>query len=130
MLDLEHFKDINDASDSLARLGSDEFGVLLPATEAQDSPIVAGKLRRTIEQARLGPSPDHNTGRAAQAGRLRPGTVFVGATGAATPTADAPPADMQTLLRAADAALYDAKAVGRNRVVVDRTGESELHRAA
>ena len=137
MLDLDHFKTVNDSlghdagdailvevtrvfreclrsSDALARLGGDEFGVLLPAAGADDAPRVAEKLRRGLEQSRITP-----------AGAPRPVTVSIGVAGSLT----APP-NMQTLIRAADSAMYDAKAAGRNRVVVASGQGPELLRAA
>jgi len=74
LLDLDHFKDINDTfghqcgdillqqvsrrlrgalreSDTLARLGGDEFAVLLPATDAQGAVLVAEKLLALLERS-------------------------------------------------------------------------------
>ena len=151
MLDLDRFKSVNDllghqagdtvlidltnvllaslrSSDTMARLGGDEFGVLLPDGGAHAT-AVAEKLRSGIEQEALGV------------------TVSVGVATAASPhtstaasphrppgaSPDMPPGaspDMQTLVRAADAALYDAKAAGRNRVVVATGAGPELRHAA
>ena len=137
MLDLDNFKTVNDSlghdagdallinvtrvfrdclrsSDALARLGGDEFGVLLPTVAANEAPLVAEKLRRGLEDARLAPP-----------GAPRAVTVSVGVAGSRRSQPD-----MQTLLRAADSALYHAKAAGRNRVVVAPGEGPELLRAA
>lgn len=137
MLDLDHFKTVNDSlghdagdallvgvtrvfrdwlrsSDALARLGGDEFGVLLPADGAGEAPLVGEKLRRGLLDAGLAPQ-----------GAPNPITVSIGVAGAR----QAPP-DMQSLVRAADHALYDAKAAGWNRVVVAPGESTPLPRAA
>ena len=138
MLDLDGFKAVNDSlgheagddvlvrvsdvfrrclreSDVLARLGGDEFGVLLPVTKPGEATLVAEKLRRNLETAGVMP-----------AGVPRPVTVSVGVASAAC----AAPDDGARLLRAADAALYDAKAAGRKRVVVAAGDAEPLRRAA
>lgn len=124
MMDIDHFKRVNDTHghdvgdevlrelarisrtalrelDILGRLGGEEFGVLLPETEAGPAMDVAERLRRAIEQT---PIP---TG----VGELRI-TVSIGA---ATSKDDAE--TVETLLKRADVALYEAKQSGRNRVV-------------
>ncbi|MCG2734252.1 sensor domain-containing diguanylate cyclase [Pseudodesulfovibrio aespoeensis] len=124
MMDIDHFKRVNDTHghgvgdevlrelarisrtalrelDILGRLGGEEFGVLLPETDAGPAMEVAQRLRRAIEKASM----------ATDAGTLRI-TVSIGA---ATSNNDAE--TVETLLKRADVALYEAKQSGRNKVV-------------
>jgi diguanylate cyclase (GGDEF)-like protein len=89
-------------TDVLARFGGDEFVALLPGCQPDAIGSVCEKLRVAV--ARLGMP--------ALSGRQI--TVSVG--GAAALGADA---DATLLIDAADRALYEAKAMGRNRVVVE-----------
>lgn len=123
MLDLDHFKQINDrfghakgdevlaavgaalrsclrASDFAGRFGGEELLVLLPATSAQDALALTERIRSTIGSIRV-PGVD------------RAITVSIGVADLIQHGGDAP-----GLLRQADRALYTAKAMGRNRVVV------------
>src|SRR5215510_519764 len=128
MFDLDHFKSVNDrfghavgdetlslfaataarslrASDVVARFGGEEFVAILPGALAE-ARTVAERVRAAFE-ATAG----------SIAGCPVAATVSVGAAGAGAG------ADVATLLTAADRALYEAKANGRNRVV---TFEQEL----
>jgi diguanylate cyclase (GGDEF)-like protein len=122
MLDLDGFKQVNDArghtvgdrvlvalagvlrahtraADLVARMGGEEFLVALPDTSPERALEVCERLR------------EHVAAHDWQA--LAPGlrvTVSVG-------LACSPPADCDTLIEAADAALYRAKSAGRNRVM-------------
>ncbi len=121
LLDLDHFKEINDAhghavgdavlrrfgeisagllrqSDLIGRTGGEEFAILLPDTDLEGAMTVAEKLRRAVAEDR--------------GGSLPPVTVSVGV---AALRADDHSID--DLLRRADKALYQAKSAGRNRVV-------------
>ena len=124
MIDIDWFKKVNDEhghpvgdivlqqfadtcraaireSDTLARLGGDEFGVLLPETDKAGALALAEAVRSTIEMSpALG-----------QGGHTVPYTVSVGAV-------QALPSDFHgaSLIGRADAALYEAKQSGRNRV--------------
>lgn len=128
VLDLDHFKRVNDehghdAGDAclvrfadrmrevihapgahLSRLGGEEFGVLLPGHAAQAAAAVAESFRASLEEHPL---------------QLREGplaiTVSIGVA-VLHPEAGEDGAD---LYRAADRAMYRAKADGRNRVRVD-----------
>ena len=121
LLDLDHFKQINDrhghgagddvlaavgetltgclrASDFAGRYGGEEFLLLLPDTDSQGALEAAEKVRAAIEKTDL-PHLDLAV------------TASLGV--AAYPT-DA--LDSETLVRMADRALYAAKAAGRNRI--------------
>ncbi len=122
VFDLDHFKAINDAdghaagdlvltasvatcrerlrkSDLLGRLGGEEFAILLPHTGRAAAMQVAEKLREAIVRQRV-PGPS--------------GLIDVSASfGVAA--LDRSASDIDVLLQRADAALYSAKAEGRNR---------------
>lgn len=123
IVDIDHFKWINDTfghlagdqvlislaealepeirdGDLLARLGGEEFGVLLPETSLCPALHVAERLR--------GRAADLGAGYDGQAISI---TVSIGAT-----TTEVGEAGLDTLLGAADDALYRAKDAGRNRV--------------
>ncbi len=99
--------------DLLARYGGDEFVLLLPDTTKKGAAITADRLRRQIAAAGLG-SPG------------QPVTISIGI---ASYPADGD--SRQTLLHAADLALYEAKRLGRNKVVEYRPqlGADETARA-
>ncbi len=122
MMDLDHFKRINDghghaAGDEVlramagilkgnlrdvdvpARIGGEEFAVLLPSTGVEGAVVAAERVRRAVEGARV-----------SHEGRELVFTVSVGIAGCCTQARD-----LDELLRAADAALYHAKQDGRNR---------------
>jgi diguanylate cyclase (GGDEF)-like protein len=122
MLDLDHFKVINDThghatgdavlrelsarlrslvreSDILGRYGGEEFALLLPETE--DASALAERLRATVADAAV--PADHEWLHV---------TVSLGVSYLQ------PDDDLNSLLGRADAALYRAKAAGRNRVSV------------
>jgi two-component system, cell cycle response regulator len=89
--------------DLVARLGGEEFAVVMPETGLAIASAVAERLRLAVagQPFALGPG-----------GARLPVTVSIGATTAAG--AD----DRDRLLERADVALYQAKSAGRNRVVV------------
>jgi len=124
VLDLDHFKSVNDRfgheagdrmlkafadvaeshvrpSDQLFRMGGEEFCFALPETSLEQAVAMAERIRLAFAASVL----ETGTG-PAQA------TVSIGI--AATHYAVA----IEVLLAAADAAVYEAKARGRNRVVV------------
>ncbi len=122
MLDLDHFKRINDSfghtlgdavlrraaerlqavireGDVLARLGGEEFCVLLPRCQQEQALRIAEKLRAQIEQTAWS--------------ELAP-TLQVTLSAGVSAGLGADPLD--ALVEAADQGLYAAKAAGRNRV--------------
>jgi diguanylate cyclase (GGDEF)-like protein len=90
------------AQDSVARMGGDEFCILLPDTELSEAVTVAERLRAEVEELVI---------------RYRGETVRVMASlGVASSTHCG--LTWQTLMDHSDAALYRAKREGKNRVVV------------
>ncbi len=128
MVDIDHFKQINDtyghlagdevlksvtlvlsdmvrANDCLARLGGEEFAVLMPQTGLEQAYTAAERLRAAIAQVRC-----H-----LQDAEVRP-TVSVGIAVAAEGGET-----LSSLMRRSDLAMYEAKAQGRNCVVAAST---------
>lgn len=87
--------------DVAARLGGEEFALVLPETSLDEALMIAERVRVRFGKQSF----------ALPAGALLC-TVSAGVAGC-----DAGQADRDALLRAADAALYDAKRAGRNRTV-------------
>ena len=128
VMDLDHFKHVNDdfgheAGDAclarfadrmrevftqpgahLARLGGEEFGVLLPGLDREAAAAAAERMRASLELQPL---------------QLREGplaiTVSIGVASYRPGEEEA----LEDLFRAADRAMYRAKSDGRNRVRVD-----------
>ncbi len=92
-------------ADVVARIGGEEFAILLPSTSIEGARAVAEQVRRQV----LGLQLPHAASRA--------GPVVSASFGVAVSgdPAMVSPAD---LLRASDLALYEAKRTGRNRVSV------------
>jgi diguanylate cyclase (GGDEF)-like protein len=131
MIDIDHFKRLNDTHghqagdlvlrdlaailthdlreiDTAARYGGEEFILLLPETDLQGATLVAQRLRRAVEQANF------ITGSRAVAGDgVEHVTISIGV---ALFPEDA--RFKHDLLEASDGALYEAKAQGRNRVIL------------
>ena len=94
------------AVDTAARFGGDEFVVILPQADTEGAMIVAERLRKRIEQMEV------------------PGFGQVTASfGVATFPNHASSRD--TLVVAADRALYNSKNTGRNRVSAAEAGSFE-----
>jgi diguanylate cyclase (GGDEF)-like protein len=125
MMDVDHFKPFNDSQghiegdnclrlisktleatlrrgDFAARYGGEEFVVLLPGADSAEAHDIAERARREIEALRIA----HE---AAPCGFV---TLSVGIATFAPEDA----ASEQALIEAADAALYEAKRLGRNTV--------------
>jgi diguanylate cyclase (GGDEF)-like protein len=85
--------------DVVARLGGEEFAVLLPDTPADTALLVAGRLRHGLDRA-------------------LDSVGYTVSIGAATLHAGE---SIDAMLSRADAALYAAKTAGRNAVVDART---------
>lgn len=128
MIDVDDFKAINDqyghpvgdlvlkniadtlrsrirVFDTIARYGGEEFVVVMPGASADDAMIAAERLRIAVTDMRFSPTPGVEA-------KL---TVSIGIA-----LADGPHCTAETLLQAADHAMYQAKRAGRNRTVVGR----------
>lgn len=124
-IDLDRFKQVNDTgghaagdallrdiagvllarvrkADLVARLGGDEFAVLLPQCPLAQASRLAGELCAAVEAYRL----------------AWEGSSFGVGASIGLVLADGRHADAADVLRAADAACYEAKRGGRNRVAV------------
>ncbi|HAT34931.1 MAG TPA: PleD family two-component system response regulator, partial [Rhodospirillaceae bacterium] len=132
MFDIDHFKEVNDtfghaagddvlcelarraeqnvrSFDTVARYGGEEFVVVMPDTEMEVAQTVAERLRVDLAATPYAlKSVDEE----------RSVTVSVGV--AAVENGDY---NARDLLERADKALYEAKSLGRNRVVVHKSGE-------
>lgn len=129
MLDLDHFKVINDTyghlagdaclaevakelngminrpSDVVARYGGEEFVIILPYIENENAALLAEQIRERIETTRFDVE-----------GQQVAVTISIGVA-TTLPDESMYPRD---LIAAADKALYEAKAMGRNSVVTTR----------
>lgn len=122
MLDLDHFKSVNDSyghpvgdrvikglsrllvqrlrkGDVIGRYGGEEFAIILPETDLEHASQVVDELR--AEFATL----SHQHAQGTFSATFSAGLATLG-----------PDSRMETLLAAADAALYEAKRRGRNQV--------------
>ncbi|MFL6676062.1 MAG: GGDEF domain-containing protein [Massilia sp.] len=90
------------ANDLVARYGGEEFAVILPNQSLKGAAIVAERIRCRVEQLQV---PN----------RLAPTQHVTVSIGAATALAG-PDNDASQLVAIADAALYRAKHLGRNRI--------------
>lgn len=125
MMDLDHFKQLNDtwghalgdralrafggvlltvtgSSDAVARLGGEEFAILLPGRSARSALALAERLRATVEGLRLSEGEE-----------LVRFTVSVGLS-----SLRAGEQSLEAMSHRADRALYQAKREGRNRVML------------
>ena len=137
IFDIDYFKSINDryghqagdevivhlanlagsckrASDVLARIGGEEFALLLPETDLAQAEIMAERLRREIATHPI-----------VTASHPIPTTVSIGIA-ARSPEVS----NVSQLMKAADQALYEAKRAGRNRVMCLFSGSNAPQTAA
>ena len=121
-VDIDHFKKINDqyghvagdvvlsgvarvmtetlrSEDVLARYGGEEFAVICREIDGEGAVALGERLRKAVEEHKF----EHE-------GRVIPVTISVGA------AAGRKIEDTQAFVAAADAAMYEAKRAGRNRV--------------
>jgi diguanylate cyclase (GGDEF)-like protein len=131
LLDVDHFKRINDAhghpagdsvlshlgslvlasvrsTDVVARYGGDEFGMLFVEAGTKEANAISARLLERI--ALHNQQMPHQDESGATRTLVIPVTVSVGVTGLA------PDDTMESLIKRADVALYEAKASGRNQV--------------
>ena len=124
MLDVDRFKLVNDSYghasgdfvlqhvshilvenvreiDMVARLGGEEFSILLPNTRAEDAAALAERMRIAVER-----------GSCQVRDQIINVTVSIGVASYNKNTSD-----LETILRRADAFMYQAKEQGRNQVV-------------
>jgi len=92
-------------TDLIARYGGEEFAVILPGADAAGAAVVAERMRREVEALKL-----------AHANSVVGHDVTISAGVAAM--VPEPTSSFASLVTAADEALYRAKAVGRNQVIV------------
>ncbi|MEC9040545.1 MAG: diguanylate cyclase [Pseudomonadota bacterium] len=125
MFDIDHFKPVNDTyghlagdevirhtaevtrnnirqSDSAGRYGGEEFGIILPETDAESARVICERIREAIENSTVSTT----------AGDIRY-TVSMGI----AQLTETPENYMQWMQKA-DEALYKAKESGRNKVVI------------
>jgi diguanylate cyclase (GGDEF)-like protein len=133
MMDLDHFKQLNDtwghalgdralrtfggvlltvtgSGDAVARLGGEEFAILLPGRSARSALSLAERLRATVEGLRL-----------SEGDELIRFTVSVGLS-----SLHQGELTFESMLRRADRALYKVKRTGRNRVLLSDTDASAI----
>ena len=135
VLDIDHFKQVNDRyghavgdsvlaelvqriqknlpreSDWYARLGGEEFAVVLPQTDITGAGTIAEKLRTAIAATPMSAS-----------GNPLPITVSIGVSGLEA-LADRKGATVENLLTDADRYLYKSKEAGRNRVTLPESSK-------
>jgi diguanylate cyclase (GGDEF)-like protein len=91
------------ATDTVGRYGGEEFMLILPETDVDDAAVLAEKLRQLVLAARVDID-----------GRLQVNvTVSIGVAGGTGRQLR-----VEELVRDADAAMYSAKALGRNQVYI------------
>lgn len=143
-IDLDYFKAINDcyghstgdrvltdvaaviakglrASDHIARVGGEEFIVLLPATGLERAHHVAERMQTSMRAQRAQPESERGAATAA----LPPYTVSIGIACQASPEED-----LDSILLRADKALHCAKERGRDRIEIAAEAVLPLHASA
>lgn len=129
VIDADNFKNINDVyghqagdkaltaivdalrmplrqNDIIGRIGGEEFAVFLPDTEIKPALKIAEQLRYAVESIEFHPAEEQDY----------PLSISIGL------TLSAPAYTTSQLMRMADQSLYQAKANGRNQIVVNQEG--------
>lgn len=132
LLDIDHFKKINDtyghsvgddalvlvsqilldmsrAEDTVARIGGEEFAILMPDTNRLGTAVLAERIRSAIEREQF-----------IFGDKIIPITVSIGIASLSVDPADS----IDHLLGVADNRLYLAKKLGRNRICVNDEGKA------
>jgi diguanylate cyclase (GGDEF)-like protein len=135
VVDIDHFKKYNDtyghlagdealrrlasvftdsirSSDYAARYGGEEFIIILPETGTEQGVEAAERIRKKVAEERFGGE-----------GELIKVTISVGVSSYPEDGEDA-----ESVIRNADAALYEAKELGRNRVVIAGANKKQKKR--
>lgn len=94
----QSMKDLTRAVDIVARIGGDEFAMLLPGADVEAGILVAERLRTTFRE------------------RCLVNDIVSLSIGVAT--FKSPPDKAESLLHAADRLMYEAKSTGKNRIAV------------
>jgi diguanylate cyclase (GGDEF)-like protein len=105
---------LRNTSDQIARVGGEEFVVLLPQTSVENARIMAERMRHAVYGLRIPHSESPE----------RVVTISAGVSGSSGPVSAG------EILSAADIALYRAKSLGRNRVEVASDAILPPHRLA
>ena len=136
MLDIDHFKRVNDTHghltgdavlaalsatlrgllreyDIIGRFGGEEFAILLPHTDIAAAEQITERLRAKLAEITVSPGSGSTTETPLQV------TVSIGVAALANARRD-----LDELIAAADAALYRAKAQGRNQVCLMAEGSA------
>ncbi len=106
-------------TDMAARYGGEEFAVLLPGTDLADAATLAERIRTAVRALDL-ENAQGPTGRV---------TVSAGVATIAPHRGEPPSAAASSLVRRADAALFDAKRAGRDRLAVDGQAAARVRAA-
>ena len=103
--------DMTRTEDTAARIGGEEFAILLPDTNRLGAAVLAERIRNAVERAQI-----------VLAGRAVPITISIGVASFAVELVDT----VDQLLSIADQRLYLAKKHGRNRICVTNEGKSNF----
>jgi diguanylate cyclase (GGDEF)-like protein len=126
MIDIDHFKSVNDQfghavgdkviqgfaeivletvrdEDVQGRIGGEEFAIIASNTSLKQAEVLAERIRLAAEKVEL-----------LHEGKVIKTTISIGVT-----TFDPEQDDLSTMMLRADNALYHAKELGRNRVIIN-----------
>ncbi len=96
---------VNRAADVVARYGGEEFAVIMPETDAEGAMHVANSIMQTVNDLNL----EHSGSAVSPRVTLSIGVACM---------VPEPTLDPETLIEAADKALYTSKETGRNRITL------------